>query len=170
MPRQEALSAPTPPPDDFEAEGEKRAVRKKMHPLPYKRKAGINITDRSWKKARHEMLEKAQSGDWANTKPLHLLVLHCELFNKIYKFEALDTYGKMRTHAVFAVANLLKTAFNGDVEKIVAYVKWVWTREEEREEYRKANGKGGQTLGWKLVFSHHLLNDFANDLRRKAAR
>ena len=112
----------------------------------------------------------AAEGDWEKARALHFVALSAILFEKVYGFEPLDMTPTVRLAACGMASALLKSVLGEEPAKLANYLQWVWQREAEREGWRKKNGKGGQTIGWRLVFGRGLLNEFANDARRSTKR
>ena len=154
-----------PEDDDF-----MRAVAERSEKTSAKRERPKTISESSWAKALDDARGMAGEDDYVAARPLHFVALHAVLFEAVYKFAPLDLTSQTRMAACGMVAALSKSVFGEDPEKVPAYLKWVWGREEEREAWRKKNNRGGQTLGWRLVFGRSLLNDYANAVRRGVKR
>lgn len=150
--------------DEFESRVAKKQVR-----VAEKKSEPKTIANGTWERAVRAASEMLVSGDAAKATPIHFVALFTILFERVYGFEPMDLTPQTRMAACGMASSLARAVFGfpeGGGEKTMAYVAWVWEREREREEWRKKNGKGGQTLGWRLVFGRALLNDYANDLRR----
>lgn len=159
------MSAPRVlPPDDFfkldeqpaaempeEAPSAKRLKTNAMtieefasRPLPTKRLFGDA-------KVKAEMEAMAASGEWDGASGHHFVALYEFLHRTVYGVEA-DIDRKSRAFANAAAGRMLAKDFDGDATKAMLFVKWVWRREESREEWRRANRRDGQRIGWRLQF------------------
>jgi hypothetical protein len=150
-----------PEDDDFMLQVEARTSRRSEQ-----RERPKTIADAAWARAIETVRGMAAEDEYKEALPLHFVALHAVLFEAVYQFAPLDLTPQTRMAACGMVAALSKAVFGEDPEKVAAYLKWVWSREEETEAWRKKNGRGGRTLGWRLVFGRSLLNDYANAVRR----
>lgn len=65
---------------------------------------------------------------------------------------------------------LIRGEFGGDGARALDFVKWALRREQEREAWRKRNGKEGGRLTWRQLFSlRQLVVDYRVSLQRVAA-
>jgi hypothetical protein len=101
--------------------------------------------------ARAEMEERAASGEWDGATGAHLVALYDKLHLAVYGVAG-DLDRKSRMFATSAATAMVKRDFQGDVAAAVQFMKWVWKREQEREEWRRANKRDGQRVGWRLQF------------------
>ena len=160
------------PEDDFMSSVDERQARSAE-----RKKRPKTIPDAHWKRALAEAREMAAKESWAGARPIHFVAIHAVLFEEVYEFEPLDLTPATRMAACGMASALAKGLFlyghegvnQGEAAaRVVAYVRWVWEREREREDWRRRNSRGGQTVGWRLVFGRSLLNEYANDARRKS--
>jgi hypothetical protein len=102
-------------------------------------------------KARAEMEEYAASGEWDGATGAHLVALYDKLHAAVYGV-ASDLDRKSRMFASSAATAMVKRDFQNDMSAAVRFMRWVWTREQAREEWRRANKRDGQRIGWRLQF------------------
>lgn len=124
------------------------------------------ITEGAMERARRESAEMMRSGDWSEAMGRHFLALYLVLHARVYGVEAGLTEDEYFEGAT-AAAKLLEGEFDEDPGALVRFVAWTWEREREREEWRRKNGKGGGSVGWRLQFSGRLLTDYRLALRRR---
>lgn len=110
--------------------------------------------------AREKMNEMAASGDWAGADGLHLVALYEMAHREVYGVEPLELDAKARFLAVGAATRLTEKFFDGDYAGAVSFMRWTWHREQEREKWRRANGRDGQRIGWRLQFSAAMVSDY----------
>jgi hypothetical protein len=149
------------PEDDF-----MRAVTDRQARAEESRGKPKVISEVTWRRAVEAVRAMAAEDEYGEARPIHFVALHAVLFEAVYEFAPLDLTPQTRMAACGMVSALGKSVFGEDPEKVAAYLKWVWQREEETEAWRKKNSRGGRTLGWRLVFGRSLLNDYANAVRR----
>ncbi len=69
---------------------------------------------------------------------------------------------------VTATRRMLKQEFEGRPPRMVAFIRWVWSREAKREAKRRQNGADSSRIGWRLQFqSQSMLTDYRVHLSRK---
>jgi hypothetical protein len=117
--------------------------------------------------ARRQVEEMGASGEWQKADALHLVLLYAELHRQVYGADALEIAAvKALTLAARAARNLADLYFEGDYGAVVSFMRWSWKREQEREEWRRANNREGGRLGWRLQFSASLVSDYRVSERR----
>lgn len=134
--------------------------------VPKSRTRGVSNVQ--WDKAVDETAAMMTSGEWDGAKPLHFVTLFAGLHAKVYGFPP-DMNQDQRRMATFSATAMLRTHFDGNSARIADYLRWVWTREQGREKWRKENGRDGGALRWQLVFSNALLADYRLHLARTNA-
>lgn len=118
-------------------------------------------------KAKAEAQAFITLGDWTNAHAHHFVGLFAVLFEHVYGV-ALDIKGNDWRGACSSARGMLKREFDNDRGRMLSYVRWVWSREAERESWRRENGKTGNVIGWRLMFSStKLLTEFKVHLARK---
>ena len=129
--------------------GTKKEKKSKRPPTP--------STINRWK---HEAQERFTSGEWAGAKPVHIVAFYMALHLHVYQIEPEELKGSTYLFAASAAERQLRTDFKNNVEDFIEFMRWVWIREEEREKWRRENGRDGGRIGWKLMFSPTLLTDY----------
>jgi hypothetical protein len=99
-----------------------------------------------------ETEEMISSSDFTRAGPRHLVAVWSWCHEKTYGVAPAMT-GKEWGLASLAAGGLLKSDFDGKVERLVAFLKWSWAEERRSVKWRKENGKPITPLGWRLQFS-----------------
>lgn len=94
-----------------------------------------------------------KSDDWANAKASHLVALYSILHEMVYGV-APELKGDDLKLAKYAAGSFLKTKCGGKFPKALEFMRWVWTRERGREEWRRNNQIDGKVIGWRLILNH----------------
>jgi hypothetical protein len=103
---------------------------------------------------------------WTGAGPGHLVGLYVICHEHVYGVPPLELDAVAWTMAKLSATKLVTECFDGDVPRAASYVQWVWTREQEREQWRRRNGAQTYRVGWRLVFaSRHLFTDYIANLR-----
>jgi hypothetical protein len=111
--------------------------------------------------ARLEVERMGASGDWQKADALHLVLLYAELHRVVYGADALEMAApRALAFAAKAARTLVESYFDGDYGAVVAFMRWVWHREQERDKWRRANGREVTRLSWRLQFSAAFVSDF----------
>ncbi len=119
------------------------------------------------KRAADEIADMHKRGSFHGAEPIHLVAIYLELHIRVYGVEAVDLGPSERPGAIAAAASLVRTYFEGSGERAVEFVRWVWRREQDREKWRRENGRDGKRLSWRLQFSSALVADYRVALARK---
>ncbi len=101
--------------------------------------------------AREEVERMMSSADWSEATPLHFVAAFEVLFRKVYGVAPTLT-SKGRSSAASAANYLLKDRFEGDTSAMAEFMRWTWSRESDREKYRRENKRPGGVLNWHLQF------------------
>lgn len=128
-----------------------------------KRQRGISPA-----KAREQLNEMLVANDFASAKPTHLVALYEWCHERVYGVVPAELTPKVWRGAMFAAARMLKDEFSGDVQAMVAFVRWVWRREQVRERRRREGADASSfRISWRLQFvTKHLITDYRIDLAR----
>ena len=151
--------------DDF-----MRGVQQRQARTVEQRSRPRTVAEPAWQRVVEAARAMAAEDSWGEARPLHFVALHAVLFEAVYEFAPLDLTPQTRMTACGMVSALQKQVFGDDPSKVASYLKWVWQREEEREAWRRKNGRGGKVVGWRLIFGRNLLNEYALDVRRKSSK
>lgn len=101
-----------------------------------------------------------------------LLGLHAVFHEKVYGILPTEMRGRMWYAALAAAKGMLTREFAGDPDAGLAFVAWAWSREDAREQRRRAERAedGGRRLGWALLFgraSAGMVGDWRAAVSRK---
>jgi len=125
-----------------------------------KRRGPPKLSGERVETARAEVATYAASGEWDAATPLHLVLFYESRHAEVYGTPPLELDAKARFLAVGAAKSVVEKYFDGDVARAAHFVFWVWQREQERETWRRANGRDGGRIGWRLQFSASLVSDY----------
>lgn len=97
--------------------------------------------------------DRIKRQDWNNVPVAQLVALYWVCHVKIYGVPPAE----LDSAAAWALAMkraglLVQKEFEGDVQRAVNFMRWVWTREREREEWRKTNKIDGRRITWQQQF------------------
>lgn len=118
---------------------------------------------------RSEVVEMLRTGDWESATSQHLVALYAELHARVYGVASSEVEGggQAAGAAIVAAGRLVSTLFGGNATDAVLFMRWVWQREAQREEWRRQKGaEGGGRIGWKLQFARCLVDDYRLAERR----
>jgi hypothetical protein len=118
------------------------------------------ISDAAFDKLRAEARRAMQSGEWGEAGPRAMVALFVELHERVYGVPCSDLTPTARQLASFAASAMLRREFNGDALAMAMFIRWTWMREKERENWRRANGRDGGAISWRLQFNGRLLTDY----------
>lgn len=116
-----------------------------------------------------EAQEMRASGDWSKGRPVHLVAVYAWCHEQTYEVFPTELVGLNWMAAASSAAKLLREEFDGSVERGIAFLKWTWGREREREEWRRANSKEGGRISWRAQFQQRMiLTDYRIFCARKS--
>lgn len=98
--------------------------------------------------------DRIKRQDWSNVTVAMLVALYWVCHIKIYGCEPaeLDSANTF-TNAMKCAGKMVKEQFDGDLQKAVNFMRWVWTRERDREDWRRRNNvAGGRRITWQQQF------------------
>lgn len=102
-----------------------------------------------------------QEGDWAALEPGHAVALYAACHERCYGVAPLELeHPKDFALARIAAKRLLLEHFEGKAETLASFVRWCWEREQEREQWRRQNGRTATRIGWRLQFGAALVTEF----------
>ena len=93
------------------------------------------------------------TGNWKGAKASHLVAMYSILHELVYEV-APDIRGDELKQAKYAAGSFLKGKCDGEFIRAVDFMRWVWSREREREQWRRDNCFDGKVLGWRLILRH----------------
>ena len=117
-------------------------------------------------KAEAEQMREKQC--WASATPKHLVQLHAMLHAHVYGVVSGSGQGREFTFASSSATKMLREEFANDPEAMVDFLRWSWQREQDREEWRRKNGRDGARLDWRRQFAQRsVLTDYRVEQARK---
>ncbi len=98
---------------------------------------------------------------WADAGPELLVGLYGFLHETVYGVPAIDCADAW-AYAVSACRRMLSEApFSGNVEQLVAFLRFTWTAENKAEKWARGEGRQRRRVTWRLQFAtRHLLVDY----------
>ena len=129
---------------------------------PEKKKKSSGIGDRAFLKCLDEVAGMLADGQWSKAKGRHFVALYADLHTRIYGVEPIDLGPKERMFASRMADMLLEKQFEGDPDRMAKFIAWTWSREKEREAWRRRtpSSTSGYRIDWRLQFGPRLLVDF----------
>lgn len=113
--------------------------------------------------------ESIESGDWQSKSPALLVGLFCWAHTHVYGVSVIPELRRYYVSAVQAAKRLVENDFAGDFDKALEFVRWVWGRESDREEWRRKNTGFGSRITWRKVFvDKAFLVEWRLDISRKS--
>ncbi len=124
-----------------------------LGPTPRKRSPGVLR-----KKHIVEVRERMKRKDWDGMTSGKLVALYWLCHEKVYGVVPVEIDKTTAWETVMKVAGgMVKRHFDDDMERAITFMRWVWTREQEREKWRRDNGRDGQRINWRNQFSQDFL-------------
>ena len=103
--------------------------------------------------------------DWTGCTARHLVALYDLMHEKTYGI-TVTMSGTERYRYTLIAGAFVKRSFDGDFIKAIEFFRWVWTREIEREKWRRENDRDGGHIGLGFMFSNRLLDQWRLHLAR----
>ena len=104
-----------------------------------------------------------KTGDWTDLNSRHVFAYWAIAHELVYGVAPVTT-GAERAQAAMRMGAAIKRHFDGDVGKAADYLRWLWTRERGREEWRRREGTSrGASLGWRMMFLSALVTEYRVD-------
>lgn len=115
-----------------------------------------------------EIEQRIAAQDWSNVTPSLLVALYWSCHTKVYGIEPreIDTTSKWVT-AVKMASSFIKTQFDDDAQLAVRFMRWLWTREQQREQWRRQNQRSGMRITWYQQFGRY---EYVSDWRADKVR
>lgn len=96
---------------------------------------------------------RIEAEDWNGATPEDLVGLYAVLHAGVYGVSPIEEVAPVWLAAVSAAKRLTLEAFDGSPRLAVEFLRWIWGREIEREQWRqKHTGGRGKRLTWRHVF------------------
>lgn len=109
-----------------------------------------------------EVAERMESKSWDGLTAGKLVALYWLCHERVYGTVPIELDKASTWEMAMKGAGLMvKQHFDGDVQGAVTFMRWVWTREQEYEDWRRKNNKHGRRITWQNQFRHdHLISDW----------
>lgn len=108
-----------------------------------------------------------EDDEWGDAQPRHIVGLYIILHTWCYEVAPADMLGPILMGAMSAAKKLVTDEFGGSVDDAVAYVKWAWRREKERETWRRSKQIDGRRLTWRTLLMYR---EYVTEYRMAVAR
>ncbi len=126
------------------------------------------ITRSEMRQARGQTEEMLHTGDWDHAIGRHHVALYMLLHERVYGAPAAEMNDRACYQAAGQAAKLQKENFDDGPAALATFILWTWKREQDREKWRRQNGKSGGRVTARLQFGTFLLGDYAVDMKRLA--
>jgi hypothetical protein len=135
------------------------------------RRKSMTVGKAARERAKTETVGMIESRDWDSANARHLVCLYGWLHARVYGIEAVE----LDNSSLFAKAQhsaqvLLAKHFDDDIAECVSFIRWVWTRERGRENWRRENGVSSSRIGVFLQFKPAMVTEYRIEKARKLAR
>lgn len=137
---------------------------------PSKRKSSRPSAGSRRKQYIEEVRERMKRKNWEGMTAGKLVALYWLCHERVYGVTPVEIdKASTWTSAMKQAGSMVQKHFDGDVDRAITFMRWCWTRELEREKWRRDNGKEGRRLSWQNQFiHHHLITDWrAAAMRRQ---
>lgn len=131
-----------------------------------KRRPPIRVT---LQRAMQEAQRRTGEGDWSDLRPQTFVQLWAWCHQQVYGVLPSISAAEWEI-ACKRVGQFVKLELDGRAEVMLDYMRWLWAREKDAEEWRRRNKRDGGVLGWQRVCSTKLLTEYRISLSRRAAR
>lgn len=118
-------------------------------------------------KARRELRAMISEKNYSRATPVHMVALYEWAHHNVYRVAPAEFSQRVTWKlAAMAAGKMLKDDFAGDSPEMVSYLRWVWSREADRE---RRGDRRGSRIGWPLCFRYRtLLTDYRVEKARHA--
>lgn len=96
-----------------------------------------------------------EADDWGDKNPNLLVGLFCWAHEQVYGVCPIDDVRKFYVPAVQGAKRLCEEL--GGFDEALRFMRWLWAREGDREEWRRQNKTPGRVLTWRAVFVQRAL-------------
>ncbi len=106
-----------------------------------------------------EVRTRMQTKDWTGMTAGKLVALYWLCHERVYGTPPVElNKAKIWEMAMMAAGTMVRDHFDGDVQVAIRFMRWVWTREQSREDWRRKNNTTtGRRISWHNQFKHHYL-------------
>lgn len=135
---------------------------------PKKRTTGIG--NKAFLKDLDAVAAMVRDDRWDGATGRHFVALYADLHFRVYGVAPADLGTKERAWAAKLANDLLAKEFDSNPAALAEFLAWTWRREKGREEWRRAQGRSGGRIDYRLQFGTRLLVDYRIEkARRKTA-
>jgi hypothetical protein len=115
-----------------------------------------------------EVKERLPKKDWKGMTPEKLVALYWVCHEQVYGMPPVELdRPRMWTGAMSAAKRMVRDHFDDDMDKAMSFMKWVWNREQEIEEWRRRKNKVGRRIKWRTLFVYdELITDWRAAMMR----
>lgn len=132
-------------------------------------KKSKTIGDSAFMKALEQVGEMLKEGKWSEATGRHFVALYADLYFRVYGMLPEDLGPKERVFAAKLAGTMLDKQFQGNRDEMAKFLAWTWTKEKEREQWRRDNQRDGGIIDWRFQFSAKLVQSYRMACARKAA-
>lgn len=143
-------------PEELAAKAQAEAAKPRRKPKPKPLKQFMQLLEQT------KALKDRQA--WDEMEPKHFVALYYGLHQSVYGVEP-DEVRHDYVRAVQTARRLLEQRFGGDKCKLVAFMKWAWTRERRRAAGRDETDSF--RISWQYQFGPRLSSDYVVAAKRR---
>lgn len=140
--------------------------RDNMGNLVPKRRAKRSIAAAVYSRTEFETQAMIDERNFDGCQIRHLVALYAIMHKKCYGVEVVMSSTERYT-ATARMGRFARTMFGGDLDKVIDYLRWLWTREMSREKWRRENNHGGGTISFFATISGALVTQYRVFLSRQ---
>jgi hypothetical protein len=107
------------------------------------------------------------TGEWEGASGAELVAVYAHLHERIYGSVPSELNPGGWALAAKCAGAMITNQFAGRADDAVRFLLWLWRREEEREKWRRDNGRDGGRIGWRAQFC---FGSYVDDYRVSLAR
>ena len=137
---------------------------------PKGKKKSKTIGDSAFMKTLEEVGVMLKEDRWSNAQGRHFVALYADLYFRVYGMLPADLGPKERVFATKLANTVLEKQFTGNRAEMAKFMAWTWTREKEREKWRRENGRDGGIIDWRFQFAAKLVQSYRMANARTSAR
>lgn len=111
--------------------------------------------------------EMKEAQQWEVFEPKHFVALYCLLHHHVYGVMP----NEVRQHYAMAsrkAGDMLEQEFGGERKRMVDFMRWVWSREINRN--KKRDQDNDFRIGWRLQFAPTYVSDYRVARARKGKK
>lgn len=132
-------------------------------------KKGRKKSPGSHRKAHIEQVtDMVKHRDYADMTPGRLVALYWLCHERVYGVAPTElNTAAAWNRAMKSAGKMVAEHFDGDVQRAVVFMRWVWNDERRKEEWRRANKRNGRRITWQGQFVRdYLITDWRASVMR----